>query len=161
MPLPSTSDIIAVQREIGHHFRILARLEFEEARYISLLKVQPITTGGNHDNSLYVFNSGTDLQDERAKLYETRQQIYACNNTLRFFINDLKKTRELEDVFRAMKLRGKLHYNMMWRHDQLLLEAQSYMSNGTGQVQDINVFHARRNCLLATDINRTFGPGTE
>ncbi|KAF9900576.1 hypothetical protein EC991_007175 [Linnemannia zychae] len=146
----------ATEREVERIFEIITRLELEEARYICLLRIRPLNTDGSRENSPYAFNSGPDLQNERAELFKIRQRIYACNSTFMLLLNILEKTRMQETFFRATKLRSKARYTMMWRHDRLLSELQSYMDNGTGQKLGINFINARHNRRLATQIAKDF-----
>ncbi|KAF9133735.1 hypothetical protein BGW39_009092 [Mortierella sp. 14UC] len=150
-------NINAAEHEVERIFETLGRLELEEARYISLLKIQPIATNGNQDDIPYVFNGGPDFQDERDRLYEIRRRIYACSNTFMLLLDVLEKTRIREIFFRATKLRCKIQYTMMWRHDRLLSEMQSYMDNGTGWEKGINFTNACHNRRLAAQIDKDFG----
>ncbi|KAG0374523.1 hypothetical protein BGX24_010278 [Mortierella sp. AD032] len=106
---------------------IIRDLEEEEERYITLFRIQSPCS-----NSSCIFDAGLGHQNERARLYTVRLQIYACSVAFKYFLDDIeqpqpqKQQNQCAIVARAREMRIKLFQTMMKRRDGLLVEKRTY-----------------------------------
>ncbi|KAG0276319.1 hypothetical protein BGZ95_007712 [Linnemannia exigua] len=131
---------------------IINDLETEEQRYITLFRIP-----SRHRKGGYIFNGGSDFQNERHGLYAIRIQLYACSVALKIFLEDIEqllpqKQSQHDIVTRAREMRRAMRLSMAMRRDELLLEKSAYKEQGHA----INDGHAQLNSAMANDISDTF-----
>ncbi|KAF9133734.1 hypothetical protein BGW39_009091 [Mortierella sp. 14UC] len=136
--------------QVTQHLQTIDAFEDEERGYLSQLQQHSIDRDGRSQSA---FNGGFSKQDERARLYSVRLQIYHHAMDLLEALEGLSK----EDPILMQEYLILMIETMRKRIDQMLDEVAVYTDLGHAEV-GMNAVHVKANLRLVAKIEAAFGP---